>query len=137
MNNELITKAINAVLSGQYSYCKFLSANDSGETGGHQAGVLISRSAREMLWTDQEMLENHILKKQGKILKYFAVSCLHLPGTKVNGNSESPGLDGENHHSVQIRPVRCLCLSGIRNQIIRDISLIQKMRWNSSWTPLE
>ena len=52
MNKEITTKAIGAVLSGAPSYCKFLSANDSGETGGHQSGILISKSAKDMLWTD-------------------------------------------------------------------------------------
>ena len=68
MTNDLVIKAVESVLSGKYSYCKFLSANDSGETGGHQSGILISRSAQEMLFTEQEIRENHILKKQGTIL---------------------------------------------------------------------
>lgn len=67
MVSDLTTKAIDAVLNGKTSYCKFLSANDSGETGGHQSGILISKTAKEMLWTDREMKENHILKKYGKI----------------------------------------------------------------------
>ena len=44
--NELVIKATDAVVSGKMSYCKFLSANDSGETGGHQSGILISKSAK-------------------------------------------------------------------------------------------
>lgn len=67
MDRDLATKAINTVLNGNFSYCKFLSANDSGETGGHQSGILISKSAKAMLWTDREMQENHILKKYGRI----------------------------------------------------------------------
>ena len=67
MISDLTTKAIDAVFRGKKSYCKFLSANDSGETGGHQSGILISKTAKEMLWTDQEMKENHILKRYGKI----------------------------------------------------------------------
>lgn len=67
MSNDIAAKAISAVLNGGSSYCKFLSANDSGETGGHQSGILISKSARDMLWTDKEMQENHILKKYGRI----------------------------------------------------------------------
>lgn len=43
-------EAIRTVLSSQRSYCKFLSANDSGETGGHQCGVLVSHSAWEILF---------------------------------------------------------------------------------------
>ncbi len=67
MISDLTTKAIDAVFRGKESYCKFLSANDSGETGGHQSGILISKTAKEMLWTEQEMKENHILKRYGKI----------------------------------------------------------------------
>ena len=67
MDSDLTTKAIGAVLGGGASFCKFLSANDSGETGGHQSGILISITASAMFWTDQEMEENHILKKYGRI----------------------------------------------------------------------
>lgn len=67
MMDELVTKAVESVLSGKKAYCKFLSANDSGETGGHQSGILISKTAKDMLYTEQELKENHILKKTGKI----------------------------------------------------------------------
>jgi hypothetical protein len=67
MISELATKAIDAVFRGTESYCKFLSANDSGQTGGHQSGILISKTAKHMLWTEKEMKENHILKRYGKI----------------------------------------------------------------------
>ncbi|MCD7708346.1 MAG: restriction endonuclease, partial [Clostridiales bacterium] len=63
--DELVYKAVDAVLSGAAAYCKFLSANDSGETGGHQSGILISMSAKSILFTDQELRDNHILKKTG------------------------------------------------------------------------
>ena len=67
MMDELVTKAVESVLSGKKAYCKFLSANDSGETGGHQSGVLISKTGMDMLYTEQELKDNHILKKSGKI----------------------------------------------------------------------
>ena len=35
--------AIQAALHGQKVFCKFLSANDTGLTGGHQAGIYISK----------------------------------------------------------------------------------------------
>lgn len=65
--SELVVKAVDAVLNGNSAYCKFLSANDSGETGGHQSGILISKTAKDMLYTEQELNENHILKKSGSI----------------------------------------------------------------------
>ena len=64
---DLVINAIDNVLSGSESYCKFLSANDSGETGGHQCGILVSRTTKGMLFTEQEQKENHILKRTGKI----------------------------------------------------------------------
>lgn len=67
MVTELVSVAISAAIKGQAAYCKFLSANDSGETGGHQAGILISMSARAMLFTEQDMRNNHILKKNSRI----------------------------------------------------------------------
>ncbi|MBP3802430.1 MAG: restriction endonuclease [Oribacterium sp.] len=75
--DELVTKAVEAVLSGKKSYCKFLSANDSGETGGHQSGILISKTAKDMLYTEQELRENHILKKTATIKWQddFSTSC--------------------------------------------------------------
>lgn len=64
---NMVIKAIDVVRAGEAAYCKFLSANDSGETGGHQAGILISKSAKDMFYTENELRENHILKKNGKI----------------------------------------------------------------------
>ncbi len=65
--SDLVLKAFNAVQGSKHAYCKFLSANDSGETGGHQSGVLISKTASDMLFTREEMADNSICKKQGKI----------------------------------------------------------------------
>ncbi len=75
--NDLVVKAIDEVLAGDSAYCKFLSANDSGETGGHQSGILISKTAKDMLYTEKELQENHILKKTG-IIKWqddFSTNC--------------------------------------------------------------
>ena len=63
----LFEKAVESVLKGENAYCKFLSANDSGETGGHQVGVLISKSAKNMLFTDEEIKNNHIIKRNVSI----------------------------------------------------------------------
>ena len=45
-------KAIEAVNRGQLSYCKFLSANDTGDTGGHQAGIYIAKNAIKILFEE-------------------------------------------------------------------------------------
>ena len=58
--------AVRAALEGLMSYCKFLSANDSGETGGHQSGILISKSALAMIF-DSSVLSEHISKREVNI----------------------------------------------------------------------
>lgn len=75
--NELVFNAIDEASRSNGAYCKFLSANDSGETGGHQSGILISKTAKSLLFTEKEMSENHILKKIGKIKwqNDFETSC--------------------------------------------------------------
>ena len=44
--------AINSVLCGQQAFCKFLSANDTGKTGGHQAGIYISKPSVPVLFNE-------------------------------------------------------------------------------------
>lgn len=65
--NEISLEAINAAIKGSDVFCKFMSANDSGEYGAHQVGFLISISAKAMLFTDEEMKNNPILKKPVKV----------------------------------------------------------------------
>lgn len=60
------TSAIHSVLNSQQAYCKFLSANDSGATGGHQSGILISKSAKEMMF-EQKLENENILKRTVEI----------------------------------------------------------------------
>lgn len=45
-------QAIHAVLQGQVAFCKFLSANDTGMTGGHQAGIYISKPSVPILFNE-------------------------------------------------------------------------------------
>lgn len=42
---EIITNAIDAVNSSELSFCRFITANDAGTTGGHQAGFYIPKSS--------------------------------------------------------------------------------------------
>ena len=46
--------AIQAALHGQKVFCKFLSANDTGRTGGHQAGIYISKPSVPILFDEPE-----------------------------------------------------------------------------------
>lgn len=67
MYSDISMKAINSAINGLNVFCKFISANESGESGAHQVGFLISITAKSMLFTDEEMNENPILKKPVKV----------------------------------------------------------------------
>ena len=62
MTEGYANQAIQAVLNSQQAYCKFLSANDSGATGGHQSGILVSKSAKDMMFS-QALKNENILKR--------------------------------------------------------------------------
>ncbi len=51
MTNDSIL-AIQAALKGKVVFCKFLSANDTGSTGAHQAGVYISKPSIPILFDE-------------------------------------------------------------------------------------
>ena len=48
--DDALQMAIKSVSYGKKAFCKFLSANDTGETGGHQAGIYISKPAIPILF---------------------------------------------------------------------------------------
>lgn len=60
-------QAIQSVLNSEKGFCKFLSANDTGATGGHQSGILVSKSAVEMLFSSRELQQERIPKRNVKI----------------------------------------------------------------------
>ncbi len=94
MEDSHVLKAIEASLHSRGAFCKFLSANDSGETGGHQSGILVSKSARFMLFTERELKDNHILKNMcisnGRKIFQQRVALL---GMKVKMSFVLRGLD--------------------------------------------
>ncbi len=47
-----ISKVIQDSAESEKIYCKFLSPNDSGETGGHQSGFLVSKPAYSILFNE-------------------------------------------------------------------------------------
>lgn len=54
------SKAVESVRQGQCAFCKFLSANDTGKTGGHQAGIYIPKNAVSLIFpTPFEKGANH------------------------------------------------------------------------------
>lgn len=52
MTEGYAVQAIQAVLNGQQACCKFLSANDTGLTGAHQAGIYISKASSPVLFDE-------------------------------------------------------------------------------------
>lgn len=52
MIESYAAQAIKAVLNSRKAYCKFLSANDTGLTGGHQAGIYISKPSISILFDE-------------------------------------------------------------------------------------
>lgn len=50
MTNDFAVQAIQAVIGSQQSYWKFLSANDTGLTGGHQAGIYVAKPSVPILF---------------------------------------------------------------------------------------
>lgn len=49
---NIAIQATRSVLSAHKAFCKFLSANDTGSTGGHQAGIYISKPAVPILFDE-------------------------------------------------------------------------------------
>lgn len=45
-------KAIRAASNGKIAYCKFLTANDTGETKSHQAGIYIAKPAVPVIFNE-------------------------------------------------------------------------------------
>lgn len=52
MTEGYANQAIQAVLNSRCACCKFLSANDTGLTGGHQSGIYISKSSYPILFDE-------------------------------------------------------------------------------------
>lgn len=49
---DQLTEAIKAVRDNRYSFCKFVSPNDAGTTGGHQAGLYIPKNSIRLLFEE-------------------------------------------------------------------------------------
>ena len=79
-------QAIQSVLNSQQAYCKFLSANDSGATGGHQSGILISKSAKNMMFS-QDLKGENILKRTVEI-RWQDNSCTQSSFTYYSSKNE-------------------------------------------------
>ncbi|MCB9205185.1 MAG: restriction endonuclease [Flavobacteriales bacterium] len=47
---EALQQAINSVQQSELAFCKFITANDTGSTGGHQAGFHIGKAAWPLMF---------------------------------------------------------------------------------------
>lgn len=68
MSGKYVGQAVQTVLNSKKSFCKFLSANDTGATGGHQSGILVSKSAVEMMFDNLELQRGGIPKRTVEIM---------------------------------------------------------------------
>ena len=50
LHNNTVIQAVNAVNTGQVSFCKFLTTNDLGLTGSHQQGIYVPLDAWSLLF---------------------------------------------------------------------------------------
>ncbi|MDD6546445.1 MAG: type II restriction endonuclease [Pseudomonadota bacterium] len=64
---EISRLAVDATLKSIMAYCKFLAANDTGETKSHQEGFLINKCAQEIMFSEAEFRNEHIQKKDIKV----------------------------------------------------------------------
>ncbi len=58
MSNQL-EAAIEAVKECEYSFCKFISPNDAGDTGGHQGGLYIPKNSIKLLFDEPGIKGNN------------------------------------------------------------------------------
>ena len=50
--SEILNSAINSVQQSKAAWCRFITANDTGTTGSHQAGFYIPKCASELLFDE-------------------------------------------------------------------------------------
>ena len=48
--NDLVIRAVDSVTHGRKAFCRFLTGNDTGATGAHQAGIYMAKSAVPILF---------------------------------------------------------------------------------------
>lgn len=60
-------RAIHSVRAGKKAFCKFLAANDTGLTGGHQSGIYVPKSAASLIF-DKPGQRGSNMKRSAKII---------------------------------------------------------------------
>lgn len=50
--NNLLESAINAIQRSEKAWCRYITANDTGQTGGHQSGFYVPKCAAPLLFDE-------------------------------------------------------------------------------------
>ena len=50
--SEILTSAIRSVQQAKAAWCRFITGNDTGATGSHQAGFYIPKCASKLLFDE-------------------------------------------------------------------------------------
>jgi len=87
--------AIDATSRSTNTYIKFLSANDTGLTGGHQSGILLSKKTCPMIFG--ELPDEHVAKRENIRITWQDDVKLHVDhivpvsrgGKSVMGNLQT------------------------------------------------
>ena len=69
--NSCVDEAIQLVQAGTRSYCKFLTANDTGVTGSHQAGIHVGKQAWPILFDEPGEKGSN----KDKVVRIFWPNC--------------------------------------------------------------
>lgn len=80
--SEILTTAIQKVLQSEAAFCRFITGNDTGTTGSHQAGFYIPKCASSLLF-DQPGQKGENLSKIVRIKwqdDFYTESCMKYYG---------------------------------------------------------
>lgn len=88
--SEILNSAIVKVQNAKYAFCRFITANDTGKNGSHQAGFYIPKCAAALLFDTPGVKgenKDKMVKVNGKmILQLTAV--LSIMGKEHVMNTE-------------------------------------------------
>ena len=98
-NNDILINAINCVNNSELAFCKFISANDSGDTGSHQSGFYIPKNSYKLLFESPgnkgenkekfvEIMWNDELITQSRFIYYGKGTRNEYRLTRVFGNND-------------------------------------------------
>ncbi|TXB62078.1 type II restriction endonuclease [Phaeodactylibacter luteus] len=65
--SEILQSVIDVVSKAEYAFCKFISANDAGKTGAHQAGFYMPKSTIPLMF-DSPQKRGTVVKREIEII---------------------------------------------------------------------